>query len=146
MKFFVRKFFRNGFLSNFLYEFSIVYPSPSNLSYFWNFGFLALLCLVFQIITGIVLAMHYTPQVDLAFFSLEHIMRDVNYGYLLRYMHANGASMFFFVVYVHLLKGVYFGSYVYPRQVLWVSGVLILLFMIVTAFMGYVLPWGQMSF
>lgn len=95
MKYAVRKFVRNRILSNFAYEFAILYPTPANLSYFWNFGFLALVCLVFQIITGIILAMHYTPHVDLAFFSVEHIMRDVNYGYFLRYAHANGASAFF---------------------------------------------------
>lgn len=146
MKYFFRKFFRNSLLSNFLYEFAILYPTPSNLSYFWNFGFLALICLVFQILTGVILAMHYTPHVDLAFLSIEHIMRDVNYGYFLRYAHANGASAFFFIVYVHVLKGLYFGSFAYPRQILWSSGVVILLMMIATAFMGYVLPWGQMSF
>lgn len=146
MKFTFRRFFRNSVLSNFLFEFAVIYPTPSNLSYFWNFGFLALVCLIFQIITGIILAMHYTPHVDLAFTSVEHLMRDVNYGYFLRYAHANGASAFFFIVYVHLLKGLYFGSYAYPRQVLWSSGVIILLMMIATAFMGYVLPWGQMSF
>lgn len=140
MKFFFRKFFRVRGLSNFVYEFSISYPTPSNLSYFWNFGFLALVVLVFQIITGVILAMHYTPHVDLAFSSIEHIMRDVNYGYFLRYAHANGASAFFFIVYVHLLKGLYFGSYAYPRQILWSSGVVILVAMIATAFMGYVLP------
>lgn len=146
MKFFIRKFFKVRVLSNFLYEFAVSYPTPSNLSYFWNFGFLALVCLVFQIITGIILAMHYTPHVELAFFSVEHLMRDVNYGYFLRYAHANGASAFFFIVYLHLLKGLYYGSFTYPRQILWSSGVLILLAMIATAFMGYVLPWGQMSF
>jgi ubiquinol-cytochrome c reductase cytochrome b subunit len=118
MKYNVRKFFRTHVLSNWAYEFSILYPTPSNLSYFWNFGFLALVCLVFQIVTGIILAMHYTPHVDLAFASVEHIMRDVNYGYFLRYAHANGASAFFFIVYVHMLKGLYFGSYGYPRQIL----------------------------
>lgn len=146
MKFFLRRFLRTRVLPNFAYEFGVLYPTPSNLSYFWNFGFLALVCLVFQIITGIILAMHYTPHVDLAFLSVEHIMRDVNYGYFLRYAHSNGASAFFFIVYLHLLKGLYFGSYTYPRQVLWASGVVILLIMIATAFMGYVLPWGQMSF
>ena len=146
MKFFVRKFVRNRVLSNFVYEFAVLYPTPSNLSYFFNFGFLALVCLVFQILTGVILAMHYTPHVDLAFLSVEHVMRDVNYGYFLRYAHANGASAFFFIVYLHMLKGLYFGSYAYPRQILWSSGVVILLVMIMTAFMGYVLPWGQMSF
>lgn len=95
MKFTFRRFFRNSVLSNFLFEFAVIYPTPSNLSYFWNFGFLALVCLIFQIITGIILAMHYTPHVDLAFTSVEHLMRDVNYGYFLRYAHANGASAFF---------------------------------------------------
>lgn len=140
MKFNFIKFIRNRILSNFVYEFAILYPTPSNLNYFWNFGFLALVCLVFQIITGVILAMHYTPHVDLAFLSIEHIMRDVNYGFLLRYSHANGASAFFFIVYLHILKGIYYGSYAYPRQFLWVSGVIILFIMIVTAFMGYVLP------
>jgi len=146
MNYFIPKFLRTRVLSNFIYEFAVLYPTPANLSYFWNFGFLALVCLIFQIITGIILAMHYTPHVDLAFFSVEHIMRDVNYGYFLRYAHANGASAFFFIVYLHLLKGLYYGSYVFPRQILWSSGVVILLMMIMTAFMGYVLPWGQMSF
>lgn len=118
MKFFFRKFAKKGVLANFLYEFAVMYPSPSNLNYFFNFGFLALVCLVAQIVTGIILAMHYTPHVDLAFLSVEHIMRDVNYGYFLRYAHANGASAFFFIVYLHMLKGLYFGSYTYPRQIL----------------------------
>ena len=123
----------------------INYPTPINIHYAWNFGFLASMCLIIQIITGIFLAMHYTPHVDLAFASLEHIMRDVNYGWLLRYIHANGASMFFIVVYVHMFRGLYFGSYTKPRHFVWVVGVLILLLMILTAFIGYVLPWGQMS-
>jgi len=124
----------------------IDYPTPSNLSYFWNFGFLAGMCLSIQIVTGIGLAMHYTPHVDLAFLSVEHIMRDVNNGWLLRYMHANGASMFFIVVYIHLGRGLYYGSYIEPRSFVWILGVIILLLMMATAFMGYVLPWGQMSF
>lgn len=123
----------------------ISYPTPINIHYAWNFGFLASMCLVIQIITGIFLAMHYTPHVDLAFSSLEHIMRDVNYGWLLRYIHANGASMFFIVVYIHMFRGLYFGSYIKPRHLVWVFGVIILLLMILTAFIGYVLPWGQMS-
>lgn len=123
----------------------IDYPTPINIHYAWNFGFLSSICLVIQIITGILLAMHYTPHVDLAFTSLEHIMRDVNYGWLLRYIHANGASMFFIVVYIHIFRGLYFGSYTKPRHLVWVIGVIILLLMIVTAFIGYVLPWGQMS-
>nr|YP_009114046.1 apocytochrome b [Ahnfeltia plicata]AHB62109.1 apocytochrome b [Ahnfeltia plicata]UAT97981.1 apocytochrome b [Ahnfeltia plicata]UAT98007.1 apocytochrome b [Ahnfeltia plicata] len=123
----------------------IDYPTPINIHYAWNFGFLASMCLIIQIITGIFLAMHYTPHVDLAFASVEHIARDVNYGWLLRYAHANGASMFFIVVYMHVFRGLYFGSYAKPRQWVWVIGVVILLLMIITAFIGYVLPWGQMS-
>jgi quinol-cytochrome oxidoreductase complex cytochrome b subunit len=122
------------------------YPSPKNLSYMWNFGSLAGIALVFQIATGIVLAMHYIPTATEAFASVERIMRDVNYGWLLRYMHANGASLFFAVVYIHVLRGLYYGSYKYPRELLWWLGLIILLLMIFTAFMGYVLPWGQMSF
>jgi len=124
----------------------IEYFSPINLNYFWNFGSLAGICLVFQLITGIALAMHYTPHIDLAFHSVEHIMRDVNYGWLLRYIHANGASMFFIVVYLHFFRNLYYSSYTYPRNLAWEIGVIILLLMILTAFMGYVLPWGQMSF
>lgn len=123
----------------------ISYPTPINIHYAWNFGWLASVCLVIQILTGIFLAMHYTPHVDLAFASLEHIMRDVNYGWLLRYVHANGASMFFIIVYIHMFRGLYFGSYTKPRHLVWVIGVIILLLMILTAFIGYVLPWGQMS-
>jgi len=122
------------------------YSAPINLTYLWNFGVYSLLCLGIQIITGLLLAFHYTPNVDLAFLSVEHIMRDVNYGWLTRYIHANGASMFFIVVYLHTLKNIYYGSFVYPRRLLWIVGVAILLLMIVTAFLGYVLPWGQMSF
>ena len=122
------------------------YPTPSNISYFWNFGFLAGMCLGIQILTGIALAMHYTAHVDLAFLSVEHIMRDVNGGWLLRYTHANGASMFFIVVYIHIGRGLYYGSYIQPRGFVWTLGVVILLLMMATAFMGYVLPWGQMSF
>jgi len=124
----------------------IDYPSPINLSYAWSFGSLAGICLVIQLVTGIFLAMHYTPHIDLAFSSVEHIMRDVNGGWLIRYMHANGASMFFIVVYSHLFRGLYYGSYISPREHLWCSGVIIFLLMMATAFMGYVLPWGQMSF
>jgi ubiquinol-cytochrome c reductase cytochrome b subunit len=124
----------------------IDYPTPSNLSYWWNFGSLAGICLVIQIITGVFLAMHYTPHVDLAFLSVEHIMRDVTGGWLLRYMHANGASMFFIVVYLHIFRNLYYASYASPRELVWCLGVVILLLMIVTAFIGYVLPWGQMSF
>jgi len=124
----------------------IDYPTPINLNYFWGFGSLAGICLIVQIVTGILLAMHYTPHIDLAFISVEHIMRDVNYGWLVRYVHANGASMFFIVVYIHMFRGLYYGSYTAPRQFLWIIGVIIFLLMMATAFMGYVLPWGQMSF
>jgi quinol-cytochrome oxidoreductase complex cytochrome b subunit len=124
----------------------ISYPTPINLNYFWSFGSTAGICLVIQIITGIFLAMHYTPHINLAFESVEHIMTDVNNGWLLRYIHANGASMFFIVVYSHIFRGLYYGSYMYPRARLWASGVVIFLLMMATAFMGYVLPWGQMSF
>jgi len=124
----------------------IDYPTPINLNYMWSFGSAAGICLVIQILTGIFLAMHYTPHIDLAFNSVEHIMRDVNNGWLIRYLHANGASIFFIVVYSHIFRGLYFGSYMYPRGKLWASGVIIFLLMMATAFMGYVLPWGQMSF
>jgi ubiquinol-cytochrome c reductase cytochrome b subunit len=124
----------------------IDYPTPVNLNYFWGFGSLAGICWTIQVITGVLLAMHYTPHISLAFYSVEHIMRDVNYGWLLRYIHANGASMFFLVVYIHMFRGLYYGSYMYPRQTLWISGVVIFILMMATAFMGYVLPWGQMSF
>ena len=122
------------------------FPTPKNLNYWYAFGGILTVMLVVQLITGIVLAMHYTPHVDMAFSSVEHIMRDVNYGWLLRYMHANGASMFFIAVYVHMFRGMYYGSYKAPREILWMIGVLIYLIMMATAFMGYVLPWGQMSF
>jgi quinol-cytochrome oxidoreductase complex cytochrome b subunit len=122
------------------------YPTPINISYLWGFGSLAGFCLMIQMITGVCLAMHYTPHVDLAFNSVEHIMRDVNHGWLLRYTHANGASMFFIVVYIHIGRGLYYTSYAYPRMALWYSGIIIFLLMMATAFMGYVLPWGQMSF
>jgi ubiquinol-cytochrome c reductase cytochrome b subunit len=124
----------------------IDYPTPINLNYFYGFGSLAGIMLVIQILTGIFLAMHYTPHIDLAFNSVEHIMRDVNNGWLMRYTHANGASFFFIVVYVHIFRGLYYGSYITPREALWCSGVVIFILMMATAFMGYVLPWGQMSF
>ena len=124
----------------------VVYPTPRNLHYWWNFGSLAGIALMIQIVTGIVLAFHYTPQADLAFASVEHIMRNVNYGWLLRYVHSNGASMFFIVVFIHLFRGMYYGSYKAPREILWWLGLVILLLMMATAFMGYVLPWGQMSY
>ncbi|OAB54918.1 cytochrome B [Phormidium willei BDU 130791] len=122
------------------------YPTPRNLSYMWNFGSLAGIALVIMIVTGILLAMQYTAHVEHAFDSVERIMRDVNYGWLLRYVHMNGASFFFIVVYIHILRGLYYGSYKAPREILWMLGVVILLLMMATAFMGYVLPWGQMSF
>jgi ubiquinol-cytochrome c reductase cytochrome b/c1 subunit len=124
----------------------VVFPNPRNLNYWWTFGGILAFMLVAQIITGVVLAMHYTPNADLAFLSVEHIMRDVNYGWLIRYLHANGASMFFIAVYVHIFRGFYYGSYKAPREILWILGVIIFLLMMATAFMGYVLPWGQMSF
>ena len=122
------------------------YPTPRNLNYWWSLGSIAGVALVLQIVTGIVLAMHYVPHADMAFDSVEHIMRDVNYGWMLRYMHANGASLFFVAVYIHMFRGLYFGSYKAPRELLWWFGILIFLAMMATAFMGYVLPWGQMSF
>src|SRR3954469_13945417 len=122
------------------------YPTPKNLSYWWNFGSIAGFMLMIMIATGIFLAMQYTPHVDYAFNSVERIMRDVNYGWLLRYIHMNGASMFFIAVYIHIFRGVYYGSYKAPRELLWILGIVILLLMMATAFMGYVLPWGQMSF
>ena len=122
------------------------YPTPRNLSYMWNFGSLAGIVLVIMIATGILMAMQYTPHIDHAFDSVERIMRDVNSGWLLRYVHMNGAHFFFIVVYLHILRGLYYGSYKAPREILWMIGVVILLLMMATAFMGYVLPWGQMSF
>jgi ubiquinol-cytochrome c reductase cytochrome b/c1 subunit len=122
------------------------YPTPRNLSYWWNFGSLAGFMLVVMITTGIFLAMQYTPHVDFAFDSVERIMRDVNWGWLMRYIHMNGASFFFIVTYIHIFRGLYYGSYKSPRELLWMLGVVILLLMMATAFMGYVLPWGQMSF
>jgi ubiquinol-cytochrome c reductase cytochrome b/c1 subunit len=124
----------------------VAYPTPRNLNYLWTFGAILSFMLVAQIVTGVVLAMHYTPEATLAFDSVEHIMRDVNYGWLLRYLHSNGASMFFLAAYIHMFRGIYYGSYKSPREVLWILGVIIYLLMIATAFMGYVLPWGQMSF
>ena len=124
----------------------IDYPTPININYLWNFGSMAGIFLVVQILTGIFLAMHYTPHVDLAFLSVEHIMRDVNNGWLIRYLHANGASMFFAVVYIHVARGLFYGSYQKPRGFVWFFGIVILILMMATAFMGYVLPWGQMSF
>jgi ubiquinol-cytochrome c reductase cytochrome b subunit len=122
------------------------YPVPKNLNYLWNFGVLAGFALVVQIVTGIVLAMHYSANTLVAFDSVEHIMRNVNGGWMMRYLHANGASFFFIVVYIHIFRGLYYGSYKPPREVVWMLGLVIFLLMMATAFMGYVLPWGQMSF
>ncbi len=122
------------------------YPTPKNLSYWWNFGSLAGFVLVIMIATGILLAMQYTPHETMAFSSVEHIMRDVNWGWLIRYLHMNGGSMFFILVYIHVFRGVYYGSHKKPRELLWIIGVIILFIMIITAFLGYVLPWGQMSY
>ena len=123
-----------------------VFPTPRNFNYLWNFGALAMVVLMIMIASGVLLAMHYTPEKTMAFDSVEAIMRDVNFGWLLRYGHANGASMFFIVVYIHIFRGMYYGSYKAPRELLWMLGVVIMLLMMATAFMGYVLPWGQMSF
>ena len=131
---------------SFLGSHLVYYATPANLTYAWSFGSLAGVCLVIQIFSGVFLSMFYTPHVDLAFASVEFIMRDVNHGWLIRYIHSNGASMFFFVVYCHILRGLYYGSYAKPRELLWISGVVLLLLMMATAFLGYVLPWGQMSF
>jgi ubiquinol-cytochrome c reductase cytochrome b subunit len=124
----------------------VVYPTPRNLNYWWTFGGILAFMLGVQIATGVVLAMHYTPHATLAFTSVEHIMRDVNFGWLIRYIHGNGASLFFAAVYIHMMRGLYYGSYKEPREVLWILGVLLFALMVLTAFLGYVLPWGQMSF
>ncbi|MFZ1964273.1 MAG: cytochrome b N-terminal domain-containing protein [Roseiarcus sp.] len=124
----------------------VAYPVPRNLNYLWTFGAILAFMLVAQIVTGVVLAMHYVPSATLAFASVERIMRDVNYGWLIRYLHTNGASLLFFAAYVHIFRGLYYGSYKAPREVLWILGVIIYLLMMATAFMGYVLPWGSMSF
>jgi ubiquinol-cytochrome c reductase cytochrome b/c1 subunit len=133
-------------LVSFAYSTAVSYPTPRNLNYWWTFGAILTFMLAAQIVTGVILAMHYTPHVDHAFDSVEHIMRDVNYGWLLRYLHSNGASMFFLAAYIHMFRGMYYGSYKEPREVLWILGVILLLLMIMTGFMGYVLPWGQMSY
>ena len=125
---------------------TLMIPTPRNLNWWWIWGIVLAFCLVLQIVTGIVLVMHYTPEATMAFASVEHIMRDVNGGYMLRYLHANGASLFFFAVYIHIFRGLYYGSYKAPREVTWIIGMLIYLAMMATGFMGYVLPWGQMSF
>lgn len=129
-----------------MHDTGVSYPTPRNLNYFWTFGGILTMMLVLQILTGVVLAMHYASNSALAFTSVELIMRDVNWGWMLRYMHANGASFFFIAVYIHIFRGLYYGSYKEPRELLWILGVIIFLLMMATAFMGYVLPWGQMSF
>ena len=128
------------------YDSFVDYPTPKNLNYWYTFGGILSLCLAVQIVTGIILAMHYVPHVDHAFNSVEHIMRDVNHGWMIRYVHANGASMFFIAVYIHMLRGLYYGSYKAPREMIWIIGCLIFFLLIATAFLGYVLPWGQMSY
>lgn len=133
-------------LPRLVYDSFVAYPVPKNLNYMYTFGGILSVILILQLITGIVLAMHYVASVDLAFGSVESIMRDVNYGWLLRRLHANGASFFFLAVYIHMFRGMYYGSYKAPREVLWILGVIIFIVMIATAFMGYVLPWGQMSY
>jgi ubiquinol-cytochrome c reductase cytochrome b subunit len=135
-----------AFLFNLLSAHLILYGTPANLNYSWSFGSLAGVSLVIQIVSGLFLSMFYTPHIDLAFASVEFIMRDINNGWLIRYIHSNGASMFFIVVYCHILRGLYYGSYSKPRELVWLSGVVLLILMMATAFLGYVLPWGQMSF
>lgn len=146
LKFVFHNILRNDSILNAFYEYAYLYKTPGNFNYFFNFGFLSLVCLIMQIITGLILSMHYVADWEYAFASVEHIMRDVNYGCFVRYLHANGASMFFFVVYIHIFKNLYYGSFMYPRRWVWVTGVFIFILMILTAFTGYVLPWGQMSF
>ena len=128
------------------YDSFVAYPTPRNLNYWWTFGAMLSMCLVVQIVTGVVLAMHYVPHIDMAFASVQRLERDVPYGWLIQNIHAVGASMFFLAVYIHMFRGLYYGSYKAPRELLWILGVVILLLMMATAFMGYVLPWGQMSF
>lgn len=140
----------NVLLVNFIYHkfysYLVKYPTPMNISYLWNFGAMSGLYLIIQIITGLFLTMFYTPHIDDAFNSVEHIMRDISYGWLIRYLHSNGASFFFLVVYVHILRGLYYGSYTQARILVWISGIIIYILMMGAAFLGYVLPWGQMSF
>jgi ubiquinol-cytochrome c reductase cytochrome b/c1 subunit len=143
---FIRWLERRLPIASFVHSSFIIYPTPRNLNYWWTFGGILTFMLGVQVITGVVLAMHYTPHAELAFNSVESIMRDVNYGRLLRYLHANGASFFFVAVYAHIGRCMYYGSYKEPREVLWILGVILFLLMVVTGFMGYVLPWGQMSF
>ena len=125
---------------------TLMIPTPKNLNWWWIWGIVLAFCLALQIVTGIILVMHYTPHVDLAFASIEHIMRDVNGGHMIRYLHMNGASLFFVAVYIHMFRGLYYGSYKAPREITWIIGMIIYLLMMATGFLGYVLPWGQMSF
>ena len=131
---------------SFMHDSFVTFPTPKNLNYLWTFGAILSFMLVAQIVTGVVLAMHYTPETTLAFDSVEHIMRNVNWGMILRYAHANGASLFFLAAYIHILRGMYYGSYKEPRELLWILGIVIFVLMMATGFLGYVLPWGQMSF
>lgn len=135
-----------NFVYSKFYSYLVKYPSPMNLNYMWNFGAIAGLFLIIQIVTGLFLTMFYTPHIDYAFNSVEHIMRDVSYGWLVRYLHSNGASFFFLIVYAHILKGLYYGSYTQARILVWFTGIIIYILMMGAAFLGYVLPWGQMSF
>ena len=135
-----------NFVYSKFYSYLVKYPSPMNLNYMWNFGSIAGLFLIIQIVTGLFLTMFYTPHIDYAFNSVEHIMRDISYGWLIRYLHSNGASFFFLIVYAHILKGLYYGSYTQSRILVWFTGIIIYILMMGAAFLGYVLPWGQMSF
>ena len=137
---------KNNYFISFIDSHLIHYPTPINLSYAWSFGSLAGICLIIQIISGLFLATHYIPHLNYAFNSIQYIMRDIPNGWFIRYLHANGASMFFIIIYLHIFRGLFYGSYIKPREIIWCSGVLILLLMMGTAFTGYVLPWGQMSF
>src|ERR1700760_1740541 len=133
-------------LMRFAHDTMLTFPTPKNLNFWYAFGAILTVMLGIQIVTGIVLAMHYVANADMAFDSVENIMRTINYGWLIRYMHANGASFFFIAVYIHMFRGLYYGSYKAPREMIWILGVIIYLLMMATAFFGYVLPWGQMSF
>ena len=124
----------------------ILHGCPTNMTYMWNFGVYSLVCLMLQVLTGVFLAMFYVADVEWAFLSIEYVMRDVSWGWLIRYLHGNGASFFFLAVYLHVFRGLYYGSYTYPREFVWLSGVILLMVMVVTAFSGYILVWGQMSF
>ena len=133
-------------IARLMWDSFVDFPTPRNLNYWWTFGGILAIFLMIQIITGVVLAMHYTADVNMAFDSVQRIRRDVPFGWLIQSMHANGASFFFLAVYIHIFRGMYYGSYKAPREVLWILGVVIYLLMMATGFMGYVLPWGQMSF